>query len=252
MLGSHVVTVASGVGFGQVREWIGAVQSSTSLLLALCFVAFFVVTAIALAFYRRRYVKRTYVAGFLAVFVTTTLVGLPVLPMMHWHKFSEPRPESQTHYHLRLVDSEGDELPYPTEATLAVDSVSFGALTTKMRTEYTPQRNRRIARYLLERARDHRHAMGNRSMLRYPRFPPHSLLESWDEETVRSHSRLVGIRLYRIDLTTSADGTRVTSRSETLVREFYPDRERSRTDGRDRENRSDAGSTPRPVAGWLS
>jgi len=41
----------AGVGFGQLREWIVTdLQSYTDLLLPLCFVAFFIGTAIALAF----------------------------------------------------------------------------------------------------------------------------------------------------------------------------------------------------------
>lgn len=164
--------------------------------------------------------------------------------MMHWHKFSEPRPETQTHYHVRLVDAEGDELSYPVEATLSVDSVSFSALTTKMRTEFSVERNRRIARYLLERARDHRRAMRNRSPLRYLRFPPHGVLESWDKGTIRSHSRLVGVRLYRIDLSTSVDGTEITSRTETFLCEFYPGRNApERTNAT--ADQCNAGSVPR-------
>ncbi|WP_240145709.1 hypothetical protein [Halococcus salsus] len=145
---------------------------SLSSLLQLCFVAFFVGTAFALAFHRHRYVKRSYVAGFLVVFLVVNLTGLAVLPMMHWHKFSEPRPESQTHHSLRLVTAEGEELSYPTEATLSADSVSFSALTRKMRTEYSPAQNRRLVRYLLVRARDHRQAARHRSVVQYLRFPP--------------------------------------------------------------------------------
>jgi hypothetical protein len=215
----------------QTGEWfIATFRSSVSLLLPLCFIAFFIVTAVALVFHRHRYVKRTYVAGFLAVFMITNLVGLPVLPMMHWHKFSEPRPETQSQYHIRLVDAEGDELPYPVEATLSVDSVSFSALTTKMRTGYSTEKNERIARYLLERARSHRQGVNNRTLLRYLRFPPHGLLEAWNREMLQSHSQLVGIRLYRINLTTSADGTEVLSRSETFLKEFYPGCARAQSD----------------------
>jgi len=218
MSGSFIATVALAVGLGQARQWIIATfQSYVSLLLPLCFVAFFVVTAGALTFHRRQYVKRTYVAGFLAVLVVINLVGLPILPMMYWHKFSEPRPESQTDYHIRLVTAEGKELSYPTKATLSVDAVSFSALQRQMRTEFSVEKNRRVTRYLLEQARDYRRTARDRTVLRYLRFPPHGLLESWDRETIQSHSRLVGIRLYRINLTTSSDGTKITSRSETLL-----------------------------------
>ncbi|WP_237713461.1 hypothetical protein [Halococcus hamelinensis] len=191
-------------------------------MLQICFVAFFVGTAFALAFHRHRYVKRSYIAGFLVVFLVVNLTGLAVLPMMHWHKFSEPRPESQTHHSVRLVTAEGEELSYPTEATLSADSISFSAVTRKMRTEYSPAQNRRLTRYLLVRARDHRQAARHRSALQYLRFPPHGFLGSWDEATIRSDVPLVGLRLYRTNLTTSPDGTEVRSRSETLLKGFYP------------------------------
>ena len=203
-------------------DLLSTLLPSLSSLLQLCFVAFFVGTAFALAFHRHRYVKRSYVAGFLVVFLVVNLTGLAVLPMMHWHKFSEPRPESQTHHSLRLVTAEGEELSYPTEATLSADSVSFSALTRKMRTEYSPAQNRRLVRYLLVRARDHRQAARHRSVVQYLRFPPHGFLESWDQATIRSNVPLVGLRLYRTNLTTSPDGTEVLSRSETLVEGFYP------------------------------
>lgn len=222
MSGPLITAVALAVGIGQIREWIVAsFQSYASLLLPLCFVAFFVVTAIALAYHRRQYVKRTYIAGFLAILVTINLIGLPILPMMYWHKFSEPRPESQTHYQIRLVTAEGKELSYPVDATLSVDSVSFSALLRQMRTEFSSAKNQRITRYLLKQARDYHRTARDQSVLRYLRFPPHGFLESWDRETVRSHFRLVGIRFYRINLTTSPDGTEITSRSKTLLFECF-------------------------------
>jgi len=134
-------TVKLIVGLGSVREWIIATfQSYVDVLLPLAFGAFFLVTAIALAFNRRRYVRRTYVAGFFAVLVTINLVGLPVLPMMYWHKFSEPRTESQTSYEFRLVDTDGDELRYQTEATLAVDGVTLASLQQRMLTDYSREK----------------------------------------------------------------------------------------------------------------
>lgn len=216
-------TVKLIVGLGSVREWIvSTFQSSVDVLLPLAFGAFFVGTAIALAFNRRRYVRRTYVAGFFAVLVTINLIGLPVLPMMYWHKFSEPRPESQTHYEFRLVDTDGDELRYQTEATLAVDGVTLASLQRKMLTDYSREKNERIARYLIQRAREHRQRVTTRSPFRYLRFPPHGLIEGWDRETLARHSAFVGLRLYRVNLTTSADGTKVLSRSEEVVLEFFP------------------------------
>jgi hypothetical protein len=216
--------VPAAVGPGGLREWIIATfQEWVWLLYPMFFTGFFIAAAIALAFHRRSYIKRTYVAGFLAVLVMINLIGLPILPMIFWHKFSEPRPEAQTHYEFRVVDAEGDELPYDAEATLQTDNVRFAILQREMLTEYSREKNERVAGFLLRRARVHREKVTNRSPLQYLRFPPNGVVEGWDGRNLSRYSTFVGIRLYEIRLNTSADGTAITSRSETMLLEFYPE-----------------------------
>lgn len=191
-------------------------------VLPIIFVGFFVAAAVAIAFGERTYVRKPYVAS-LVVGLLLVNVAFPVypLPFMTWHKFSEPRATDQVSYQLRVVDSDGDEIPFEEKATLVVDGVSKDILRKKLREELSPAERDEVASYLLERSIHHRSHIRNRSLLHLLRFPPHGLGDTWTERQLSQYDEFVGIRMYRIEFETSPDGTEVTSYDEELVYEYY-------------------------------
>jgi cytochrome c biogenesis protein CcdA len=81
------------------------------LLSNLVFVGFFLATLVAIFYHRNRYVRTTYIAGFVGTLLALNLfLTANVLPLVHWHKFSSPQEQSQTVYQFRLVDTQGNEL----------------------------------------------------------------------------------------------------------------------------------------------
>ena len=195
----------------------------TALVVPGVVAGFFAAALVAVTLRNRPRVRRSYVTGFLSVLIAVNLMlSVVPAPMFHWHKFSEQRPAEQTHYEIRVVDADGRELYYDSAATLGSESVRMNDLERKMRTEFSDRKNREVALWLLERARKHRDRIEDPSVLRFLRFPPHGVSDRWTTGTVDDYSSFVGIRLYRVDVATSEDGTEIAAVSEELVAEYYP------------------------------
>jgi len=183
---------------------------------------FVVATVVAVVLADRPRVRTAYVAGFFVCLLLFNLVGVAALPFMHWHKFSGDRPETEVLYEFRVVDAAGRELDYDHRATLAVDGFSMYLVTSRM-DEYDEPRRAAVAAYLLARANTYRASIESRSALHLLRFPPHGVEDTWDELELAEYDEFVGVRYYRLELVTSADGTAVESYSEELLGEWTPD-----------------------------
>lgn len=194
------------------------VAVGTDLLVALFVVGFFAAAVVAVAFGTNRTVRRSYLAGFFTVFVVVNLfVSAIPAPVVHWHKFSHVRPESQTHYEFRVVDASGTELAYDAEATLGTDTVSMSKLHHLIRTEFSHEKNTEVAAHLFERATEYRDGVERRPLARFLRFPPHSTTGTWTTADLGEYDEFVELRLYRLDVETSADGRTATIADETRV-----------------------------------
>jgi hypothetical protein len=192
-------------------------------LLVPAFVAgFFLVTLVALAYGENRYVRRTYVGGFMSVLIlTNVLMPVTPAPVIQWHKFSELRPAEQTRYEIRVVDGSGNEIRYDDKATWKVDGMSMRIVRDEM-LEADAEKRRAIARHLFDEAREHRAYLRDRSPVHALRFPPHATANTWTASELESYDRFVGIRVYRLEIETSADGTEIVDTSEELVYEYEP------------------------------
>lgn len=181
------------------------------------FVGFFVAAGIAIRFARNPLVRKGFLAGFFAVLVVVALVA-PVqpLPMIHWHKFSQPVPQEQTQYQFRVVDEEGRELQYDVAATLKVD----GAYLHRYASEFVAadrDEQREVGAYLVERANVHKATVEDRPLIRYLRYPPGYVRERWTPEKVAPYGTFVELRVYELTTTTTADGREVVDVEEELV-----------------------------------
>jgi hypothetical protein len=205
-----------------VADTIEPLRPYAEVVLAVLFVGFFLALLVVTVCNENRYVRGVYVSGFVTLLLTTNLI-LPVTPapLVQWHKFSEVRPAEQTRYEVRVVDASGNELDYDDRTTWKVDGIAMGTVINELRSEATTASERReISQYLLGSARDHRENLGHRSLLFVLRFPPHGIGDTWAADEVEQYDEFVGIRLYRINVTTTDNGTKIAESSEEVVYEY--------------------------------
>lgn len=240
-----------------MRSLVQFLRPYAEFILPLAFFGFFLAAGLAIYYRRNRRVVTSFLAGFLVVMLLfQTVMPVVVTPFMNWHKFSNPREPTEVRHEIRVVDADGNELRYDNEATLAFNGVRMSALHRQMREEYSEERNREVARFLLERAREYRTQVERGTPRRGAtwteegvrpsraiRFPAHGHTSTWTADQLSEYSEFVGIRLYRMEVVTSEDGTEVVSYTERRLFEHYstenPDRDRRSSGDLDPEN--DAG-----------
>ena len=198
-------------------------MSFTRIAGALFFAAFFLAALVAVRYHDVDLVRRGFVAGFFAVLVVVAFVG-PVmpLPVIEWHKFSDPVPREKSQLQLRVVDADGRELRYDESATLPVDAVYVHRMIDDF-VEAPRSEQRETGRLLLERAREYRAGLENPSPTTYLRYPPGTLYGRWSAETVDGYDRFVGLRVYEVTMKTSEDGRHIEDTDEELVLELLYD-----------------------------
>ena len=194
-------------------------RANAEVILPLFFIGFFLAAFVAI-FTRNDRARTTFLAGFFVLLLVINVSGFFVLPLVHWQKFSKPQPATETFYEFQVVDAEGRELQYDYRATLSVDGVTMRLLREKMLTEYSPAKKEEVGCYFLDRARAYRDRVTGRSSLHLFRFPPHGIQDTWTEAQLDGYARFVGIRYYKVTVTTSPDGSRIVDRSRQLLFEY--------------------------------
>lgn len=190
-------------------------------LRALWFVLFYGALAVVFLLKDRLPLRKPFVIGFFGILCVTVLVGTHFLPFMAWDKFPNTYPETETEYELRVVTEDGREVVYDIRATLGSDGVNEEFLTTAMAEEYTHCQNVETMAYLLDRARAYRVRVESRTVWTFARFPPHGLTDIWTKKEIGEYSRFEGIRLYEREVTSSEDGTSISSTVERPILEYH-------------------------------
>ncbi|MFC7020863.1 MULTISPECIES: hypothetical protein [Haloarcula] len=226
-----------------LQSFIEVLRAYAGLVLPLIFFGFFAVVGLALLFNRRPEVRRTFAVGFVVVFLLcqVSLVPLTVPPLTTYHKFSNTWDQERVEYEFRVVDENGQEIPFDSKSTLAFEGIRMSRLHHQMLTEYSEAENQEVARFLLQSSREYRgelEAGGGRNALVWSdggvklrhavNFPAHGHVGTWTPAELRQYGEFVGLRLYRVEIETSADGSEVVSKSETVVFEYY-DRDEGRS-----------------------
>jgi hypothetical protein len=202
-----------------------------SLVTPLLFVGFLLGAIIAIAFSDRDWVRRTYLGGFVAALIVTNLfLPFTPVPLVQWHKFSDPRAANQTHYEVRLVDANGKELAYDGDALgeysmnppreMLVDEDSIEKYSGPRR---APSGKADVARYLLEEGTEYRRHVARTGPWSIQNYKP-GMADSWWRVDLSTYDRFVGLRVYKINVNSSQDGTEITAMSETKVYEYVSNR----------------------------
>jgi len=209
----------------------GFLADFETALSASVFYGFFVMSLVALAFREHDLIRRSYVVVLLCLLLATSLTAFEPIPLRDVHEYSSVSSEQRTHYEVRVVDAEGDELPYdPLAVPPAREATSLGIVGENMvagpdaRTTYTPSQRREVARYLLRSAREYRRRLkaGRRRPATALAFPAHYLRDYWTTDELRDYSRFVAIRVYRTEVTFSENGQRPVVLDEESVYTYRP------------------------------
>jgi hypothetical protein len=195
-----------------------AVREQLPFIPALVVAGVAVAAVVAVALSDRPGVRPAFLSLFFSGLLVVNLVGLPVLPFMHWHKFTDVQSPERTFYDYRLVTADGSEVRFEERSLTNVDGAYMILITDEMRVADDARRSE-LSAYMLERARIHRVKVEERSPLHYLRFPPHSL-EEWTADELAGHAEFVGLRTYERTVVLTDEGTGVVSDTETLVFEY--------------------------------
>jgi len=219
-----------------VETLVEALRPYADLLLPLIFLGFFFLSTLAIIFSDRKYIKKSYVSGFLVVLLLfQTIMPLYITPFINWHKFSSERPAESAGYEVHIVDESGNEIQLDRKATLAFNGVA-SIPSEQMVTNNSNETNQEIAQWILKRTSEYRAEVerGEPTRGAVPsdvwnlphrlyRFPAHSV-GAWTADELSGFSEFIGIRIYYVQTETSSDGSQIVSQSEELVLEIYPEK----------------------------
>lgn len=207
-----------------IAEVVEALRPLAPYLVPLVWFGFFAGAIVAIHFHRSDPVRRAFIASFfIGLLFFATISPVVLLPFVQWHKFSEPWPTEVENHQMRVVDEHGEELVLDNRLTLGFEGIRMSGLNQRMVAEFDQTTNERIAAHLLDRAAAYRADLRSPSPTRYLRFPPHGITSTWTDEQVDAYGEFVGIRIYRLTITTSEDGSEVVEYEETLLLEVFPE-----------------------------
>lgn len=223
---------------GGLLSLVDILRPYAPLVVPLFWISFVVAAAVAVSLYQKRYVRKTFVVGFfIGLIFFSTIAPVTLLPYIQWHKFSTPWPEVVEKHELRVVDEHGNEIRLDDRATLKFDAVRMNGLITRMVADYSDEKNEAIARELITKAETYRDRLQRPSLLRYVQFPHHGHANTWSVDQLEEYGNFVGIRVYRLRIHTTPDGTEVTEYEQTLELEVMFD-EPPETAGQETERSS--------------
>lgn len=207
------------------------VQHGT-VIKAIFFGLFFGGALVALVLRRRGSVRTAFVVCVLLLVLGSGLTGLQPIPIVNANEYSRIAPGLYEHYDLRVVDADGNELPYDPRAMrpaiqneeLAENIGRVDSGSEKTDVVYTPAERRDVSAFLLANAREYRQSVtAGGDPLSVLKFPPHHLRGHWSAEELEGYSTFVAIRVYRVEVTFTDDGTRTVVGEERLVYEYHTD-----------------------------
>ena len=186
---------------------------------ALLFVGFFAAAAVVLARGADERLRTAFVGCLLLGLAVPGITGLEPYPFVDMREFTTPASQSETAYEIRVVDEDGAELSYDPRAAPPMIDATLRTQGERMVEEYRASTCRAVAAHLLEEAREYRSTVEDRPPLSAELFdfPHHKIAFRWTPDDLDDRAAFVGVRVYRISMTTSEDGRTVESRTETRV-----------------------------------
>ncbi|WP_135829690.1 hypothetical protein [Halorussus halobius] len=186
------------------------------------FFGFFIIAGIAIWLRQKPYVKPSFFAFFFTCLIVVNIVGIPVLPAVSMHKFPNSAPEERATSDIRLVDAQGNELPYDARAVPPLADNYVSVIGDQMLAGMTEAKRQQAAAYLFEEAVEYRNEFKSDSIIRLERFsyPQHALAYRWNESKLEEYGEFVKLRVYDERIVYTEDGSEIRTHETELVLEF--------------------------------
>jgi hypothetical protein len=186
------------------------------------FITFFVLTAIAYRFRDEFHLRQTYVCVLLISLLVVNIAGVHLLPIATLHKFQSVGPEERTLYELRVVDANGNELPYDARAASPLPGSQVNSLSYHSINVFNQAEREELAKFLFRRAQQYRQYVESNPFVRsdFVKFPRYGLDYRWNQELLSKYVDFVGLRIYERHVVYSAEKGGV-SKTNELVFEWY-------------------------------
>lgn len=206
------MTVSGRLGGSRLTD----LEPFRNVLFPLVYGGFFLGTLVALALLNRRSVRRLWLGAFFATLLVVTAVGMPLMPVVEMHKFSEPTDEEMTYYELRVVDADGDELYYDERAAPPMTGSRTSTIAGAIAEEYTDGERMEIGEFYLSQVREYRRDVESGESSVADRFSPprYSDDERWTTEDLETYDEFEAIRVYERTVTYTDDNTAIESNEE--------------------------------------
>jgi len=185
------------------------------------FLLFFIGLGVAYLLSDYTVVRGGFLTGFVTIFVVFSLIGFSALPIVSFHKFSKPYPNSQTYYTMEVVTESGEAMFVDDRALRPMIPYNIRDLAERMATEYADRKAHRVGCFVLRETNEYRtERVRSQGLLEYVDFPPHDVVREWSKQDLERVSTFTAVRVDEIELTSSEDGAEILDRSEAVAFSF--------------------------------
>ena len=186
------------------------------LALPLFYIVFVLGTVAVFVISERKYAKETFLTGFFSILLITTLIGVPILPVIDMHKFANPTEEETTAHEITIVDEHGNELYYDSRAIEPVMGTRVLSLGSNLISGDDTYRME-VGTFLIESAEEYRLDVESGEAGTEFWEPPRYLDESqWTTEDLDGVGSFETIRVYNTTYTFSDDNTEINEQESYL------------------------------------
>ena len=191
----------------------------TPVVGAVFFSAFWVLTAVALAWHRHAAVRRAYLILFFLCLIAPGLLGHSrwLWPFFDWHLWGGLRSYRNTYVELMAGDARGNRLVFDSRAVRPLLPTQTHFLAGHFLGDANPDQKDELARFLIARANRRREELLDpRTPSRFPSYPLREYGRSWTEADARAVGPFDRVYARRVAFVISADGQAV---EQTLIEE---------------------------------
>ena len=185
------------------------------------FLAFFIVTAIAIYFSRHAIARGVYLVIFIAILLDHGIKGNDHWPFVSWHLFGKLTTTELNFYEFRLSDKFENEIVYDPRAIGPVLNTPLKRYAKRMVIEFGDSRNKEFAEFLFRKACCYRRYINSGFLAYYYlKFPPHQMGFKWSKTLLNNIHDFESIRIYKLCYRMSHNADKVNLISEKLISEF--------------------------------
>jgi len=163
-------------------------------MIPLFFIGFFIFGAISV--YKQGKFRRWYIIAVLVIFLLSSQLALSIYPFTHAHRYSGISDSSETHFDMKLVDKDGQEIHSDERATLPFRD---GTIVEHMIYVWDDYQRLHYAEKLINDHKKYHFQLERNSF--WWRHPPPSAAHYWNESILSGYDDLIGLKIYSENIT---------------------------------------------------